>query len=312
MVDILMATYNGEKYLEEQIESIIGQSYKEWNLIIRDDGSTDRTAEILKKYADAYPEKICVKFNSVGTGSAKANFFKLIHDAQSTYVMFCDQDDVWDADKIEVTLGKMKQMEEDGSQIPLLVATDLKVVDSKGNVLDDSFLHYMNLPETVQLNHILIQNNITGCTVMINRVLCQMLKEVKSVQKIVMHDHFAAITAALYGKVEILNQSTIQYRQHEANSVGAMDAKSLRYMLERFKRGRKRFRKDMEDSMNQAAYLCRLYKNKYEIQSRYDKRLIVGYSQLVSANKIEKYKFYFKYHVFKCGKIRKIMQLVWS
>ena len=313
MIDILMATYNGEKYLKKQIESIIGQSFTEWNLIIRDDGSTDGTLDILKRYESAYPTKIHVRCNPVGTGSAKANFFKLLHDAQNEYVMFCDQDDIWNSDKIQLTLKKIKQMEKSyGTEIPLLVATDLSVADAHGKTISNSFLEYMNLPKTVQLNHLLIQNNITGCTVMINAKLCQMLKKVRDVELILMHDHFAAIVAVLYGKAELVQQSTLLYRQHETNSVGAMNAKSLKYMLARFKRGRKKFQQDIDDSMNQAGYVLRLYGKRYRIRSNYHKRLIMGYSRLINQTRMEKYNFYLKYHVFKHGWIRKIMQLIWS
>ena len=93
MIDILMATYNGEAFLEEQLNSIINQSYPKWHLLVRDDCSTDGTEAILHRYSEMYPEKISVIINKERTGSAKANFFKLLHDAKSKYIMFCDQDD---------------------------------------------------------------------------------------------------------------------------------------------------------------------------------------------------------------------------
>lgn len=312
MIDILMATYNGEAFLEEQLDSIIHQGYSEWHLIVRDDCSSDQTVSILQKYKAMYPEKISVIINENRTGSAKANFFKLLHDAQSEYIMFSDQDDVWKADKLKFTLKNMKRLErKSGKEIPLLVATDLEVVNAEGEQIDKSFLHYMNLPGDIRLNHLLIQNNITGCTVMMNRTLCEMLKEVKSVEKIVMHDHFAGLVAVTFGRAVMLDRATIQYRQHTQNSVGAMDAKSFAYMYQRFKRGRKQFRQDMMASMKQAEYLVTLYEKNFDAKKSWEKHMILRYSQLVGRSRVEKYRFYFKYHVFKHGLIRQIMQIIW-
>ena len=313
MIDILMATYNGEAFLEEQLDSIIHQSYSEWHLIVRDDCSSDRTVSILQKYKAMYPEKISVIINENRTGSAKANFFKLLHDAQSEYIMFSDQDDVWKIDKLKFTLKKMKQLERKSEkEIPLLVATDLEVVNAEGRQINKSFLHYMNLQGDIRLNHLLIQNNITGCTVMMNCTLCEMLKEVKSVEKIVMHDHFAGLVAVTFGKAVMLDRATIQYRQHTRNSVGAMDAKSFAYMYQRFKRGRKQFRLDMMDSMKQAEYLITLYEKTFDAGMTWKRQMLLRYSQLVGRSRVEKYRFYFKYHVFKHGLVRKLMQLIWS
>ena len=312
MIDILMATYNGEAFLEEQLNSIINQSYTKWRLLVRDDCSTDGTAAILQKYEVMYPEKISVIINKERTGSAKANFFKLLHDAKSKYIMFFDQDDIWKRNKIEITLRKMRQLEKkNGDNIPILVATDLEVVDAKGNQLDKSFLHYMNLPRNISLQHLLIQNNITGCTVMINRKLCDMLKKVKDVEKIVMHDHFAGLVAVAFGKAALLRETTIQYRQHEKNSVGAMNANSFGYMYQRFRRGKKQFQQDMKASMEQAEYLFMLYKDIFEEEPVREKQMIWQYSQLVDKSRIQKYRVYFKYHVFKHGLIRRVIQLIW-
>lgn len=312
MIDILMATYNGEVFLEEQLDSIIHQSYSEWHLIVRDDCSSDQTVSILQKYKAMYPEKISVIINENRTGSAKANFFKLLHDAQSNYIMFSDQDDIWRADKLKLTLKRMKHLEKESKEgVPLLVATDLEVVDAEGEKIDTSFLRYMNLPRDIRLNHLLIQNNITGCTVMMNRTLCEMLKEVKSVEKIVMHDHFAGLTAVTFGRAVMFDRATIQYRQHAKNSVGAMDAKSFAYMYQRFKRGRKQFRLDMMDSMKQAEYLVSLYAKNFDADMAWKRQMILQYSQLVRRSRVEKYRFYVKYHVFKHGLVRQIMQVIW-
>ena len=98
-VEILMATYNGEKYIGEQIESILSQSYTNWIIRISDDCSKDKTAEIIKKYAEEYPEKIEIIENKSPSGSAKNNFFRLLGISTGEYIMCCDQDDIWKENK---------------------------------------------------------------------------------------------------------------------------------------------------------------------------------------------------------------------
>lgn len=99
MIDILMATYNGEKYLRPQLDSILRQSNTDWRLIIRDDCSTDNTVQIIREYQQQYPDKFILVQADAPSGSAQNNFFQLIKYWQqhgtADYVMFADQDDVW-------------------------------------------------------------------------------------------------------------------------------------------------------------------------------------------------------------------------
>ena len=111
MIDILMATYNGEKYLAEQIESIINQSYTNWHLYIQDDCSTDRTLTVAFSYQKKFPEKITVIKNTKNSGSAKDNFFSMLSLSTSEYIMFSDQDDIWLPDKIKITHNRMLRLE---------------------------------------------------------------------------------------------------------------------------------------------------------------------------------------------------------
>ena len=310
MIDILMATYNGETYLETQLESLINQTYPYWHLIIRDDGSTDHTRDIIERYAKKYPEKIDFYTNYVNSGSAKKNFMALLEDVRSEYVMFCDQDDIWDIDKVYKTYRAMKKLESrEGKEIPLMIATDLRVMASDGRILDKSFLHYMNLPSKVLLRSLIIQNNITGCTAMINKNLCELLKKADHADKILMHDHFAAIVAALLGKIALMNHSTISYRQHEHNSVGAMDARSPLYMINRFKRGKKQFQQDMRNGMEQVGYILDLYDDQIKDPIIYE--MLEEYSSLYEKNKLQRIIYFIKNKVYKHGVIRKLMQLVW-
>ena len=221
MIDILVAVYNGEKYLKEQLTSILNQTYKEFNIIIRDDGSTDSSLYIIKEFNQLYPEKVTF-VEGVPSGSAKNNFFELINYAKSDYIMFCDQDDIWFENKIEVTLKKMQATENTyGKDVPILCHTDLTVVDKNLNTINPSFFKMQKFDITkTTLNRALVQNIVTGYTMMINKALLDLAKGTNS-EDIIMHDWWLFLIASAFGRVEVVTTPTILYRQHEENQVGA-------------------------------------------------------------------------------------------
>ena len=221
MVDILMATYNGELYLEEQIKSIIKQSYKNWILYIRDDGSKDNTLKIINRYTYKYPDKIKLIADDRGNLGSNMNFKELMQYSKNEYCMFCDQDDVWLEDKIKLSLDKIKKLENKyGKNTPILVHTDLKVVNEKLDEISESFWEYIKLnPSLTSINNLLVRNNITGCTIIMNNKLKEYSKKI-SVQ-CCMHDWWIALVESSMGKIGIINQPTILYRQHNNNQVGA-------------------------------------------------------------------------------------------
>ena len=121
-IQILMAVYNGSEFLARQLESILGQSFADWELLISDDCSTDNSLEIIQSYCKR-DRRIRLILDGFHFGNAKSHFMALFREASAPYVMTCDQDDVWNLDKIEVTLDAMMQHEIAGA--PLLVCTDL-------------------------------------------------------------------------------------------------------------------------------------------------------------------------------------------
>lgn len=320
MIDILLASYNGSKYIGEQIESIIAQTNKEWKLMIHDDGSVDDTVCIVQEIADAFNSKmlsqgdarrITVSANPVPCGGAAANFIGLLKASESDYVMFCDQDDAWDHDKVEKSMRLMKKLENKyGMSVPLLIYTDLAVTDEHLQMIAPSFIKYMKIPPSIHLPRLLMQNSVTGCTILMNKALCKCLCKVNEPDHIVMHDHFAALTATVLGEVAFLPEATIKYRQHGNNSVGASDARSFSYLWKRYKKGKKQFRKDLYHSMVQAGYFYKLYRN--EIRNPHWKKLIYAYSQLYQKPKIYRIRFYLMNHVIKFGAVRALMQFVWG
>ncbi|MGB9620934.1 MAG: glycosyltransferase [Brevinematia bacterium] len=143
-VEILVATFNGEKYIKELLESLLWQTYKNIKITIHDDGSKDKTLGILMEYNQKYPDIINLINDNIVTGSALRNFELLLAKSSEDYVIFADQDDVWLLNKVEITLSKMLELEKKcGKNIPLLVYTNTKVVDEKINVLSEDFWDYI-------------------------------------------------------------------------------------------------------------------------------------------------------------------------
>lgn len=223
-VDILLATFNGEKYLESQIDSILKQTYTNWQLIIHDDGSNDNTTSIIKNYKIKYPEKIKFIDDNIKTGGPKQNFFYLLNFIESDYIMFCDQDDFWMKDKISSSLQliKEKENEKENENIPILIHTDLAIADKNLNIIYKSMSGYKKFKSPQCLLDTIFSNSVTGCTILCNRKLINQLSTPKEA---VIHDWWLAIeTYRNNGKIYYLNQPTILYRQHEKNNVGAIES----------------------------------------------------------------------------------------
>jgi glycosyltransferase involved in cell wall biosynthesis len=230
-INILLATYNGESFLSEQIDSILSQSNQDWSIIAHDDGSTDKTVEILKKYQTIAPGKITLIEDGFKSGGAKNNFHHLLHFSDAPYVMFCDQDDIWFEDKIEITLQRMLSEEEKTPQKPILVHADLNVVDKDLNTIALSMFDYQRLPREIgSLDEILAQNNVTGCTMMINRKAIDVSLPIAHTA--IMHDWWIACKVVQHaGIVSFIPRSVIAYRQHDGNSVGSKKINLRHYFL---------------------------------------------------------------------------------
>lgn len=311
MIAILMAVYNGEKYLKEQLDSIKRQTFQDWHLIISDDGSTDRTLEIAKEFQKEVTQQVTILENHIPTGSPKNNFFHLLEYVEESYIMFSDQDDVWKEDKIELTFSCMKEMERKTAEhVPILVHTDLTVVDENMHIIADSFFQYGKLKKNVDLATLIIQNIVTGCTVMINRELYEGICQVKNSDKIIMHDYWAVLYATVYGAVGVVDKSTMYYRQHSDNNVGAKASGNLVYLWKHFLNGYKDYQKSMKESMKQIEYFCECYQDKKWDEEK--RKLLSGYSKLYHQSKIKRLYFYTKYKVLKIGVIRRIMQYLWG
>ncbi|GIW27382.1 MAG: glycosyl transferase [Meiothermus sp.] len=250
-VEILLATFNGARYLQDQLDSLGAQTYSNWSLIVRDDGSTDSTRDILKTYSQSFPGRVRIIEDSDKGLGAKGNFARLLEYASAPYVMFCDQDDIWLPNKIELLLHRMLEAEAHwGSGVPLLIHSDLEVVNHDLSVIANSFWKYQYLEPTSGqgLNTLLVQNTVTGCATIINRALYRMALPIP--QEAIMHDWWLALVGSAFGRVELVPQPTVRYRQHDSNSIGAKrwgwgtmfsKAKKVRGIIEKTQRQARAF-----------------------------------------------------------------------
>ena len=301
-ISVLMATYNGEKFITEQIESLLCQTVQQFNIYINDDCSTDATWRIVAEYSERYPDKIRVTQSVKNTGSAKHNFMNMIQGICDDYVMLCDQDDVWKSDKIEKTLAKMHSMElEYGQDAPLLVHTDLCVVDEFLNEINPSFIRAMNANyNRTSLNHAVIQNTVTGCTAMYNRALATLI--VETPQRFVMHDWYLMLVTAAFGHIGYLSKPSILYRQHANNGVGAKDVRTFKYKMDRIV-NRQGITKAINDTYSQAESFLYCFRDKLSCSQRV---LLQEYCDIPNRTKLQRLKTIVKLGTFKNGITRNI------
>ncbi len=304
MIDILLASCNGEKYIAEQIDSILNQSFKDWYLFIKDDCSTDDTIKIILEYEKKYKDKIQVILSDKSSGSAKNNFFSLLQYSKNDYIMMSDQDDVWLPDKIELTLKKMIDSEKKYLNLPILVHSDLIVVDENLNIINNSFFKLQNFDSNRdKLNNLLVQNIVTGCTVMINRNLLNFIRIIP--KRAIMHDWWMALIASAVGMIIYIESPTILYRQHGNNCVGAKDAKSLSYILTMLNKGYA-IKKALNDTYSQSDELL----TTINIIDEKNRSIIKHYSSLNNSNKLNKLKIFINYNIWKNGFIKIIGQIL--
>ena len=215
-VDILLATYNGEKYIREQIDSILNQTYKEFRLLISDDGSTDGTRDILNEYK-AKDDRIEIFMQEENLGVVK-NFEFLLKKVEAKYYMFSDQDDIWKDEKIEKSLKKI----EEGFD---LVYSDLEVVDENLNVTYESYWKlkgiYKKIKKYNNFESLYLNNFITGCTVISKKELIDSFMPLPNISKFVLHDYWISLIISQNGKIAYIEEPLIKYRQHKNNKVGS-------------------------------------------------------------------------------------------
>lgn len=228
-VDILLATYNGERYLSEQIESILNQTFSNFTLYIRDDGSTDSTRDIIALYC-AMDSRVKFILDDVGSNSVGRNFFELIKWSTAEYVFFSDQDDVWLSTKVERSLSKLISIQE-----PCLLYVNGEVVNES---LERSSINvYKSDGLTSSFKNLLFYNGgVQGCATVVNRKLIDLVRDKENIHWY-MHDQVLTFYAVAYGKVYFLNEVLFLYRQHSRNVIGYQNKGYISALISKLKGG---------------------------------------------------------------------------
>ncbi|HFU4059712.1 TPA: glycosyltransferase family 2 protein [Streptococcus suis] len=214
-VNILMSTYNGQQFLAEQIRSIQDQTYTDWTLLVRDDGSSDKTREILQDFASQDSRIRLIDVEETENLGVIKSFHRLVHDEQADYYFFSDQDDVWLPDKLAVSLQEAQSYPTDQ---PLMVYMDLTVVDQDLQVMTESMIRSQSHHANTQLVQELTENTVTGGVSMINHSLASLWTKTED---IIMHDWYLALLASAFGKLVFIDKAGELYRQHADNVLGA-------------------------------------------------------------------------------------------
>jgi glycosyltransferase involved in cell wall biosynthesis len=221
-VDICLATYNGECYLEQLYCSLAQQSHKDWTLSIRDDKSTDSTMSVINKIHSS-DSRAHIANDSGGNLGVIRNFSTLLSSSTSKYIMLADQDDVWYPEKVAKSLSAIRDIETNnlGQIQPALVFSDLHVVDASLNIIHSSFNRMQGLERLRQpcFSQLLTQNVAPGCTIIVNRALLDLALPIPV--DAAMHDWWLMQVASLFGVIGYIDEPLIAYRQHDSNQVGA-------------------------------------------------------------------------------------------
>jgi rhamnosyltransferase len=220
---LVLSSYNGGKYIEQQIGSLLRQTLADWTLLVRDDGSSDDTVAIVERLglADSRIQLLRDRLGNLGPAASFGTLLERAADMGARYVALVDQDDVWQPTKLANQLEALQQREAQvGAETPLLIHSDLRVVADDLSLIHPSFLRFHRVRHVAEwpLGSLLVQNFVTGCTAMINAAL---LRAAAPLPPVVMHDWWLALCAAALGEVHYLREPTVLYRQHGANVVGS-------------------------------------------------------------------------------------------
>lgn len=258
-IDVLMATRNGAQFIEQQLESLFYQTFQEFQLIVRDDDSTDSTLQIVERYRSRYPDRVVVRRNATRQGACRT-FSLLAEECTAPYAAFCDQDDIWRTDKLDLGYAALKSIEANhGVQTPALVFSDMALIGQDGETLTPSIwkMRHVN-PRRATLGSMLVQNLVSGCTVLGNRSL--LVSAIPIPEEAYMHDFWLGLVAAAFGILHPLDETMVLYRQHPDNAIGAGVGWRITGALKRL-RGDPAFRDGIEASRRQSRIFANRYSN---------------------------------------------------
>lgn len=300
LIHIVLATYNGERFIREQLDSILEGTMDDFSIEVCDDGSADRTLEIVREYAEKY-ECIRIHENEKNLGYAR-NFIEGIKRSRSPYIMLCDQDDIWKPDKITRTLEAMKTLEQEcrhGEEYPLLVFTDaMNYEDGTGRELGSFHQNSRLNVEKTDPAHLLMENKCIGCTVMVNAAVVPYLETVP--EEIRVHDWWLALICSCFGKIHYLPETTLQYRQHHGNMIGGSGF--FAYMKNRILNLRKQ-RVALEQTFVQGKAFYLLFRDRL---GEKEKETVQAFSRMEEAGPLRRRWYVVRFGFCKSGLMRNV------
>lgn len=221
-IAILLTTYNSSRYLKELLDSLLTQTYRDWELFIHDDTSNDDTLGIIRAYENA-DQRIHLLEDTVRRGS-KESFLWLMEKVEADFYMFCDHDDVWLPNKVELSLKEMLAQPK-WNEGPIIVASDLKFVDERLNVIEDSFWRHCHTLDKYfsDKRYYLFYNNIPGCSMLFNDKAKRLA--LPCPPNTYVHDTWLVLSTLWNGgKVVCIKQPLMLYRQHSGNLIGSKES----------------------------------------------------------------------------------------
>ncbi len=223
-ITILLGLYNGQRFLSAQLDSLLAQTHADWRVVARDDGSTDDTVALYRDFMARYPQRFDLAEDQDGNLGVRGNFSRLMEQAPPGWFMFCDQDDVWLPNKLELFAARMAQEEARlGAQTPILLYSGMVVVDADLNPVERQELAQPRYRGCDQFPGLVMGCPAAGCSSMGNAALLELARAIP--QDWVYHDWWTIQVAAATGYVIRMDQQTVYYRQHGGNVVGVGTAR---------------------------------------------------------------------------------------
>lgn len=224
-VVIFMATFNGEKYIKDQIRSILNQSFKNWDLFISDDLSSDNTVAIIKRFQqkDSRIKKVISNNDKHGSFCNFYNVMRYVNNNYNKvydYYFYCDQDDIWESGKIEVEIKTLENNKKIWGKLPLLCYSDLNLVDREGKKSLGILSSYTHIKLENPYNIFFSPRYIWGTTMAHNKELWELLRLDIQIPNSISHDNYIGKYAATFGKIIFIDKALVNYRRHGDNVSG--------------------------------------------------------------------------------------------
>lgn len=224
-VAILLSTYNGERYIAEQLDSLLSQTNRDFTIYIRDDGSSDNTPSIIQSFQNKSSQIVIVE-SKENIGS-KLSFLLLMKQIDSKLYMFCDQDDVWMPDKIQLSVEQIQKIQNEYPDKPIIVHTDLQLVDKNLKTIADSYWNFCHMPVDMSHRFELLCHfgDITGCAMIFNTKARDLTLSYANINlpKNIYHDYLVALaTSCNNGVIKPIHKTTIKFRRHGDNETNPL------------------------------------------------------------------------------------------